>query len=144
MPQTPRIEQPNPQVPSTAVGEPKLPGTPSAQTSPTAQTPRIEEPKPQPHEVSEPKKATTPSDQPSATSALIAAQGFVDKNLLAPLIIAIERDLNGQKLVRRTLTKVPAQAINSDEAIVPPDHPGGARHRERRRRQLLLPSNLAD
>jgi hypothetical protein len=89
MTQTPRIEQPNPKVPSSAVGEPKLPGTPSAQTSPTAQTPRIEEPKPEPHEVSEPKKATTPSDQPSATSALIAAQGFVDKNLLAPLIIAM-------------------------------------------------------
>jgi hypothetical protein len=71
MPQTPRIEQPNPQVPSTAVGEPKLPGTPVAQTSPTAQTPRIEEPNPEPHEVSEPNG------------------GFVDKNLLAPLIIAM-------------------------------------------------------
>jgi hypothetical protein len=66
----------------------------------TAQTPNIEDsksvpssdagkPKPEPHEVSEPKKATTPSDQPSLTSAPIAAQGFVDKNVLAPLIIAM-------------------------------------------------------
>jgi hypothetical protein len=88
--QAPDVEEPKPQVPSSAVGEPRLPSTPSEQTSPTAQTPRIEELKPELHEVGEPKKATTPSDQPSlTTSAPVAAQGFVDKNVLAPSIIAM-------------------------------------------------------
>ena len=77
-------------MPSSDTGEPKLPITQSAQPTLTTQTPSIEEPKPEPHEVSEPKKATTPSDQPSLTSsAPIAEQGFVDKNVLAPLIIAM-------------------------------------------------------
>jgi hypothetical protein len=87
--QTPNIENSKPELPSTDAGEPKLPDIPSAQTAPTAQTPSSELPKPEPHEVSEPNKATIPSDQPSlATSAPVALQGF-DKNLLAPLIIAM-------------------------------------------------------
>ena len=87
--QTPNIED-SKSAPSRDAGEPKLPITPSAQPALTTQTPSIEEPKREPHEVSEPKKATTPSDQPSLTSsAPIAVQGFVDKNVLAPLIIAM-------------------------------------------------------
>jgi len=86
--QTPNVEDSN-LVPSSAVGEPKLPITQSAQSTPMTQTPRIEEAKPEPNEVGELKKATIPSDQPSlATSAPIALQGFY-KNLLAPLIIAM-------------------------------------------------------
>jgi hypothetical protein len=87
--QTSNIED-SKSAPSSDAGEPKLPITQSAQPTLTTQTPSIEEPKPEPHEVSEPKNATTPSDQPSLTSsAPIAVQGFVDKNVLAPLIIAM-------------------------------------------------------
>jgi hypothetical protein len=73
---TPSSELPKPEVPSSAVGKPNEP----AQIAPTAQTPSIEEQKPEPHEVSEPKQST---------SAPIAAQSFIDKDLLAPLIIAM-------------------------------------------------------
>ena len=58
--QTPNIENSKPDVPSSAVGEPKLPLPPSAETPLTAQTPGIEAPKPKLHE-SEPNKAITPS-----------------------------------------------------------------------------------
>ena len=80
---TPNIED-SKSAPSSDAGEA------SAQPTLTTQTPSIEEPRPEPHEVSDPKKATTPSDQPSLTSsAPIAVQGFVDKSILAPLIIAM-------------------------------------------------------
>jgi hypothetical protein len=83
---TPNIENSKPELPSTDAGEPKLPSAQSAQPTPPTHTPSVEQPKP---EVSEPNKATIPSDQPSlATSAPVALQGF-DKNFLAPLIIAM-------------------------------------------------------
>jgi hypothetical protein len=88
--QTPNVEDLKPELPSSAIGEPKLPDIPSAQTAPTAQSPSVEQPKPKPHGLSEPNKALAPSAQPSlTTSSPISAQGLVDKSLLAPLIIAM-------------------------------------------------------
>ena len=79
--QPPNIENSKPELPSTDAGEPKLP-----QSAPSTLLPNVEHPKP---EVSEPNRATIPSDQPSlATSAPVGLQGF-DKNFLAPLIIAM-------------------------------------------------------
>jgi len=87
---TPNVEDSKSDLPSSDAGEPKLPITQSAQPTPMTQTPRIEDPKHEPHEVGEPKRATTASAQPSLTPQVpIAAQSFVDKNLLAPLIIAM-------------------------------------------------------
>ena len=87
--QTPNIENSKPQLPSTDAGEPRLPDTPSAQTPLTTQTPGIEAPKPKLNET-EPNKAVTPSAQASLpTSAPRVAQSLMDKNSLAPLIIAL-------------------------------------------------------
>ena len=87
--QTPNIENSKPELPSTDAGEPRLPDTPSAQTPLTTQTPGIEAPKPKLHE-SEPNKAVTPSAQATLpTSAPRVAQSLMDKNSLAPLIIAL-------------------------------------------------------
>jgi hypothetical protein len=89
--QAPGVEEVKPEMPSTDVGEPKLPDTQSAQPTLTTQTPSIEQPNPKmpSSAVGEPEKATIPSDQPSLTSsAPIALQDF-DKNVLAPLIIAM-------------------------------------------------------
>jgi hypothetical protein len=87
--QTPNIGNSKPDVPSSAVGEPKLPLPPSAETPPTAQTPGIEAPTPKLHE-SEPNKAITPRDQASLpTSDPIVAQSLLDKNTLAAAIIAL-------------------------------------------------------
>jgi hypothetical protein len=80
--QPPKVEQPKPEVPSSVAGKPKLPIPPPAEAPLTAQTPGIETPKPKLHE-SEPK-------QPSlTTSAATAAPSFMDKNILAPLIIGL-------------------------------------------------------
>jgi hypothetical protein len=87
--QTPNIENSKPELPSTDAGEPRLPDTPSAQTPLTTQTPGIEAPKPKLNET-EPNKAVTPSAQASLpTSAPRVAQSLMDKNSLAPLIIAL-------------------------------------------------------
>jgi hypothetical protein len=87
--QTPNIENSKPELPSTDAGEPRLPDTPSAQTPLTTQTPGIEAPKPKLHE-SEPNKAVTPSAQATLpTSAPRVAQSLMDKNSLAPLIVAL-------------------------------------------------------
>ena len=83
--QAPNIENSKP-VPSSDAGEPKLPITQSAQPTLTTQTPSIEQPNPKAPSsaVSEPKL-----DQSSPTiAAPIGAQGL-DKNFLAPLIIAM-------------------------------------------------------
>jgi hypothetical protein len=87
--QTPNIENSKPELPSTDAGEPRLLDTPSAQAPLTTQTPGIEAPKPKLHE-SEPNKAVTPSAQATLpTSAPRVAQSLMDKNSLAPLIIAL-------------------------------------------------------
>ena len=83
--QTPNIENSKPDLPSTDEGEPKLPQ--SAQPTPPTHTPSIEQPKP---EVSEPNKSVTPSAQASVpTSGPTVAQSLMDKNILAPVIIAL-------------------------------------------------------
>jgi hypothetical protein len=79
MAQAPNIESSKPELPSTDAGEPKLP-----QSAPSTLLPNVEQPKP---EVSEPNRATIPSDQPSLATP-VGLQGF-DKNFLAPLIIAM-------------------------------------------------------
>jgi hypothetical protein len=85
----PNVEQPKPEVPSSVVGKPELPVPPSAETPLTAQTLGNETIKPKLHE-SEPNKAITPSAQPSLpTSDPIVAQSLMDKNILAPVIIAL-------------------------------------------------------
>jgi hypothetical protein len=83
--ETPNIENSKPEPPSTDAGEPKLPQ--SAQPTPPTHTPSIEQPKP---EVSEPNKTITPSAQASVpTSGPTVAQSLMDKNILAPVIIAL-------------------------------------------------------
>ena len=85
----PNVEQPKPEVPSSVVGKPELPVPPSAETPLTAQTLGNETTKPKLHQ-SEPNKAITPSAQPSLpTSDPIVAQSLMDKNILAPVIIAL-------------------------------------------------------
>jgi hypothetical protein len=85
----PNVEQPKPDVPSSAVGEPKLPVPPSAETPLTARTLGNETTKPKLHQ-SEPNKAITPSTQASVpTSGPTVAQSLMDKNILAPVIIAL-------------------------------------------------------
>ncbi len=83
--QMPGVEEPKPEVPSTDVGEPKLPGAPSAQPLETAQTPSVDEPKPgvQSSEVAEAKQASEPTQVP------ITRHDFGDQKRLAPLIIAM-------------------------------------------------------
>jgi hypothetical protein len=84
---TPSIEAPKPDVLSSAVGEPKLPVPRSAPL--TAQTLGNETTKSKLHE-SEPNKAVTPSAQASVpTLGPTVAQSLMDKNILAPAIIAL-------------------------------------------------------
>ena len=90
--QAPDVEERKPEVPSTEVGEPKLPSAPSAQPPATAQTRRIDAPKPevQSSEVGEPKQASNSPVHPSLTTQVpIPAQDFADRNSLAPVIIAL-------------------------------------------------------
>ena len=87
--QTPWIEDPWPKTPPSGTMDPNLHGNLSAQTSPAAQ-PNIEGPK----RAADAKTATTPSAQPSlTTSAPTAPKSFIDKNLLAPIIIALNAAL---------------------------------------------------
>jgi hypothetical protein len=89
---TPSLNEAKPDVPSSDIGEPKLPGAPSAQPSSTAQTPSVDEPKPEvpSSEVSEPKKASNPPAEPSMiTQAPLTAHDAGDQKLLAPVIIAL-------------------------------------------------------
>ena len=90
--QAPDVEERKPEVPSTEVGEPKLPSAPSAQPPATARTRRIDAPKPevQSSEVGEPKQASNSPVHPSLTTQVpIPAQDFADRNSLAPVIIAL-------------------------------------------------------
>ncbi len=90
--QSPAVEKPKSEVPSSDVAEPKLPGAPSAQPPASAQNPSIDEPKSeaQSSEVGEQKQAGGPTVQPSLTTQVpTAAQDFEDQKRLAPLIIAM-------------------------------------------------------
>jgi hypothetical protein len=68
--------------------DPNLHGNLSAQTSPAAQ-PNIEGPK----RAADAKMATTPAQPSLTTSAPTARKSFIDKNLLAPIIIALNAAL---------------------------------------------------
>jgi hypothetical protein len=117
--QTPTVEQPIPEQPSsgaaelglsinssaqatrtaqtptseeskTNIAEPHLPGNTSSQTPPTAQTPTFAEPKAESKSsAGELKEATSPSVQPSPTTQVTAAQDFGGPKRLAPVIIAM-------------------------------------------------------
>jgi hypothetical protein len=89
--QAPDVEEPKP-VPITDVGEPKLPGAPSAQPPATAQTPSVSAPKPevQSSGFGEPKQPSNTPVQPSPTTQVpTAAQELADPKSLAPGIIAM-------------------------------------------------------
>ncbi len=87
--QTPWIEDPWPKAPRSGVVDPNLHGNSSAEIAPTAQ-PSIDGPK----RPADTKTATTPSAQPSLpTLAPTAPQSFIDRNLLAPIIIALNATL---------------------------------------------------
>jgi hypothetical protein len=87
--QTPWIEDPWPKAPPSGAVDPNLHGNLSTETAPTTQ-PSIDGPK----RPADTKTATTPSAQPSlTTSAPTAPQSFMDKNLLAPTIIALNAAL---------------------------------------------------
>ncbi len=90
--QMPGVEEPRPEVPSTDVGEPKLPGAPSVQPLETAQTPSIDERKPEEPsgDVVAPEQRSNPPVQPSsATEVPITPHDFGDQKRLAALIIAM-------------------------------------------------------
>ena len=83
--QTPWTEDPWPKAPPSGIMDPNLHGNLSAEIAPTAQ-PSIVGPK----RPADTKTATTPSAQPSLPAlAPTAPQSFIDKNLLAPTIIAL-------------------------------------------------------
>jgi len=82
--QTRGIEESNPEPLARDVEEPKLPITE------TAQKPILAQRKFQPHELSEPKQAGGPSAHTSPTmSGPTVTQSFMDRNILPPLIIAL-------------------------------------------------------
>jgi hypothetical protein len=119
--QTPKVEEPNPEPPPGDAAEPKLPNDPSAQTPRTRQTPWIEDPWPKsppsgvmesnlhgkqsaertatappiegPKRAADTKTATAPSAEPSMTTAGPSPPGFMNKNVLAPLIIVLNATL---------------------------------------------------
>jgi hypothetical protein len=87
--QTPWTEDPWPKAPPSGVVDPNLHGKLSAEIAPTAQ-PSIDGPK----RPADTKAAATPSAQPSLLAlAPTAPQSFMDKNLLAPTIIALNAAL---------------------------------------------------
>jgi hypothetical protein len=86
---TPTTGESNPNVPSSAAGDANLPGNPLPQAPAAAHPPNMQEPKSQVSASAE-KMSTTPSAQPSLTTlAPASTQGFMDKSLLAPIIIAL-------------------------------------------------------
>jgi hypothetical protein len=86
--QTPWIED-RPKAPPSGIVDPNLHGNLSAETTPTTH-PSLEGPK----RAAETKTAATPSAQPSLpTLAPTAPQSFIDQNLLAPIIIALNAAL---------------------------------------------------
>jgi hypothetical protein len=83
--QTPWIADPWPKAPPSGTMDPNLHGSLSAETTPTTH-PSLEGPK----RAADTKTATTPSAQPSLpTLGPRAPQSFIDQNLLAPIIIAL-------------------------------------------------------
>jgi hypothetical protein len=87
--QTPWIEDPWPKARASGVVDPNLHGNLSAEKTPIAQ-PSIGGP----NRAAETKTATTPSAHPSLTTlAPTAPLSFMDKNLLAPIIIALNAAL---------------------------------------------------
>ena len=90
--QAPDAEEPKPEVPLSDVGEPKLPGAPSAQPPATAQTPSVSAPKSEVESSGsgEPKQPSNTSVQPSPTTQVpAAAQDLADRKSLARAIIAM-------------------------------------------------------
>jgi hypothetical protein len=87
--QTALIEDPWPNVPPSGTMDPKLRGTLSAETIPTVQ-PSIERPKP----AGDARAVNAPAIQPSlTTSAPTSARSLGGKNVLAPIIIALNATL---------------------------------------------------
>jgi hypothetical protein len=90
--QAPDAEEPKPEVPLSDVGEPKLPGAPSAQPPATAQTPSVSAPKSEVESSGsgEPKQPSNTSVQPSPTTQVpAAAQDLADRKSLSRAIIAM-------------------------------------------------------
>ena len=84
--ETPNIENSKPEPPSTDAGEPKLPHIRATHPADAYAKHRT----PKPELTSEPNKTITPSAQASVpTSGPTVAQSLMDRNILAPVIIAL-------------------------------------------------------